>query len=377
MKKILIFYGSYGGGHLSAAKSIEKHIKEKYPECETMLVDCIEYINKHLNKLFVEAYNEAAKKVPWAWKTAYHLSNDGLLTSMAVTTSNKLFSIKLNTLLQDFQPDLVISTHPFGTQMCGILKKKEKINCKIATILTDFHIHGQWLVFHEYCDYYFVSNEQMKSDMIEYGIESKKIHVSGIPVSERFNESFNREEICKELELDSAKETVLFFVGGEFGLGNKTTIMVFKALIRLFKNLQIVAISGKNEKMKKKLNKIVESTESFNRVKVLEFTNKVPELMSISSYVITKPGGLTSTESLTSHLPMVIINPIPGQEEENAEFLVNSGAAIWIKKNDNIARALKMLYRNPHKLVSMKNNAIYLSRPNSTENICKVLLSET
>ena len=161
---------------------------------------------------------------------------------------------------------------------------------------------------------------------------------------------------------------------GEFGLGNKTTIMVFKALIRLFKNLQVVAISGRNEKMKKKLNKIVESTNSQDRVKVLEYTNKVPELMSISSYVITKPGGLTSTESLTSHLPMVIINPIPGQEEENAEFLVNSGAAIWIKKNDNIARVLKMLYRKPEKLISMKESAIALAKPDSTADICKTLM---
>ena len=150
--------------------------------------------------------------------------------------------------------------------------------------------------------------------------------------------------------------------------------MVFKALIRLFKNLQVVAISGRNEKMKKKLNKLVESTNSQDRVKVLEYTNKVPELMSISSYVITKPGGLTSTESLTSHLPMVIINPIPGQEEENAEFLVNSGAAIWIKKNDNIARVLKMLYRKPEKLISMKESTIALAKPDSTADICKTLM---
>ena len=150
--------------------------------------------------------------------------------------------------------------------------------------------------------------------------------------------------------------------------------MVFKALRRLFKNLQVVAISGRNEKMKKKLNKLVESTNSQDRVKVLEYTNKVPELMSISSYVITKPGGLTSTESLTSHLPMVIINPIPGQEEENAEFLVNSGAAIWIKKNDNIARVLKMLYRKPEKLISMKESTIALAKPDSTADICKTLM---
>ena len=375
MKKVLIFYGSYGGGHLSAAKSIENHLKNHYNDIEVKIVDCIEYINKHLNKLLADSYNEAAKKAPFAWKTAYYLSNDGL-TSKAVTTSNKLFSIKLNTLLQEFKPDLIISTHPFGTQMCGVLKKKGKINCKLATILTDFHIHGQWLVFNEYCDYFFVSNNQMKDDMIEYGVDEQKIYVSGIPVSDRFKSDFDKNQICEEFDLNPNEQTVLFFAGGEFGLGNKTTVMVLKALIRLFSKLQVVAISGKNPKMKNKLDELVKTTDSSDRIKVLEYTNKVPELMSISSFVITKPGGLTSTESLTAHLPMIIINPIPGQEEENAEFLVEKGVAIWIKKNDNVARILKQLYRDPQKLPLMKENAIALAKPNSTEYICKTLFDE-
>ena len=212
MKKILVFYGSYGGGHLSAAKSIENYIKKHDSDVEIKLVDCIEYINKHLNKLLADSYNEAAKKAPFAWKTAYHLANDGL-TSKAVTTSNKLFSIKLNKLLQDFNPDLIISTHPFGTQMCGVLKKKGKITCKLATILTDFHIHGQWLVFHEYGDYFFVSNNQMKSDMIEYGVSEEKIYVSGIPVSDKFQKNFDKTQICQEFGLNPNEQVVLFFAG--------------------------------------------------------------------------------------------------------------------------------------------------------------------
>ena len=376
MKKILVFYGSYGGGHLSAAKSIEKHIKENYKDTEIKLVDCMEYINKRLNKLLAESYNEAAKKAPWAWKRAYNMSNDGFFTSKAVTTSNRLFSIKLNKLLQDFKPDIIISTHPFGSQMCNFLKKRKKINCELATVLTDFHIHGQWLIFHEYCDYFFVANEQMKSDMIEYGIDEEKIYISGIPVSNKFQENFDRELIAQEFELDPNKQIALFFVGGEFGLGNKTTVMVLKALIRLFSKLQVVAISGKNQKMNQKLNELVKNTESEDRIKVLKYTNKVPELMSVSEFVITKPGGLTSTESLVSHLPMVIINPIPGQEDENANFLVKNGVAIWIKKNDNVARSLKNLYRNPTKLSDMKQNAIKLAKPNSTKYICEILLKK-
>ncbi len=373
MKKILVFYGSYGGGHLSAAKAIENYIKQNYKDIEIQLVDCVEYINKGLNKISTEAYNETAKKAPWAWKKAYDLANKSL-TLKAISTSSKLLSLKLNKLLQDFCPDLIISTHPFATQMCASLKEKEKINCKLATILTDFHIHAQWLVFHEYCDYYFVSNEKMKQDMIEYGIDENKIYISGIPVSENFkNISLTRDEIFQEFNLNSTKQTVLFFAGGEFGLGNKTTIIVLKALIRLFPELQVVAISGKNKKMKLKFEKIVEDTHSSERIRIIEYTNKVPELMSISSLIITKPGGLTSTESLISHLPMIIINPIPGQEEENADFLVNSGVAVWIKKNDNVARTLKNLYRNKELLPQMKEKTFLLAKPDSTKNICKIL----
>jgi processive 1,2-diacylglycerol beta-glucosyltransferase len=139
--------------------------------------------------------------------------------------------------------------------------------------------------------------------------------------------------------------------------------------------MQVVAISGKNPKMKKKFLDLVENTGSADRIKILEYTDKVPELMSISSMVVTKAGGLTITESLTSHLPIIIINPIPGQEEENAQVLLDNEVAIWIKKGDNIARALKNLYRNKEKVESMRENTYKLAKPNSTEDICKILLS--
>ncbi len=376
MKKILVFYGSYGGGHLSAAKSISNELEQTYGnDVEVKIVDCIEYINKYLNKVSTEAYKELAKKAPWAWKQVYKQSKNGALSHIS-TATNKLMSVKLNSLLQEFKPDLIISTHPFSTQMCAVLKKRDKIKCKLATILTDYHIHPQWLVLYEYVDYFFVSNNQMKIDMIAEGIEENKIFVTGIPVSNRFSEEFDNEEIYKEFGLTSEKPVLLFFAGGEFGLGRSTTYMVLKALIRLFKDLQVVAISGKNKKMNKKFNELVELTNSSDRIKILEYTNKVPELMHISFGVITKPGGLTITESLVSHLPILVINPIPGQEEENAEFLVDNGVAVWLKKGDSIARTLKNLSRNLEKLKSMRQNTINLAKPQATANICKTLIDE-
>lgn len=376
MKKILIFYGSYGGGHLSAAKSISKYLEETYgKKIEVQTVDCIEYINKYINKVSTEAYKELAKKAPWAWKHVYKNSQNGALSHIS-TTTNKLMSYKLNLLIQEFKPDLIISTHPFSTQMCAVLKKRKKIDCKLATILTDFHIHAQWLVLSQYVDYFFVSNEQMKLDMIEENVDKNKIFITGIPVSENFTKEYDKLEIYKEFGLSPDKQTVLFFAGGEFGLGRDTTYRVLKTLIRLFKDLQVIAISGKNKKMNTKFKELVELTNSSDRIKVLEYTNKVPELMSIVLGVITKPGGLTVTECLVSGLPMVIMNPIPGQEEENAEFLVNNGIAIWLKNGENIARSLKNLSRNPDKLKEMGENAKKLSKPYATADISRILITE-
>lgn len=375
MRRILILYGSYGGGHLSAAKSISSYLKENYTDIEVEMVDCIEYINKYINKVSTEAYKELAKKAPWLWKRVYKESKTGALAHIS-TTTNKLMSYKLILLIKEFNPDLIISTHPFATQMCANLKKKDEITCKLATIMTDYHTHPQWLVLYKYMDYFFVSNEQMKTDMVAEGVNDQTIFVTGIPVSERFLKPLETQPIYQYFNLDENKETILFFAGGEFGLGRNTTFMVLKAIIRLFKDTQVVAISGKNKKMNKKFAELVENTNSGNRIKILEYTDKVPELMRISSIVITKPGGLTVTEALASHLPLIIINPIPGQEEENAQFLVDNEVAIWIKKEDNIARALKNLYRNKDTFVKMKENTYSLAKPYATSEICEILLED-
>ena len=145
MKKIMIFYAAYGGGHLSAARSIKENIEANYIDVEVKLVDCMEYVNKVINKVTTKAYSEMAKKVPWAWGRIYTDSQKGPLAHIS-SRSNKILAIKLLKLLREKQPDLIISTHPFGSQMCSYLKRKGKFTAEIATIMTDFSPHDQWLV---------------------------------------------------------------------------------------------------------------------------------------------------------------------------------------------------------------------------------------
>lgn len=371
--KILIFYASYGGGHLNAAKSIHEYLKNTHKNMEVELIDCMKYVNKTIEKVTTKAYNEMAKKVPWAWGRIYSDSQKGPLAHIT-SRSNKFMAIKLLKLLREKQPDLIISTHPFGSQMCSYLKRKGKIHAKIATIMTDFAPHDQWLVGSDYTDYYFVAHENMKKYLKKKGIPASKIFATGIPLSSRFLKSYDKKNILTELNLKSGKKTILFFGGGKFGLGKTRTIEIFEGFVQYCTDMQIIAIAGKNEKMKMAFEKIVSKYNRKDSILVFEYTSQIPEFMSISDLVVTKPGGLTTTESLASHLPMVIINPIPGQEEENAKFLEKNGIAIWIKKEDNVTEVLENLFSNSKKLENMKENTKKLAKLHSTQDICDILL---
>ena len=375
MKKVMIFYGSYGGGHLSAAKSIKDYIESNYPDFEIQLVDCVEYINKIVNKVTTRAYSELAVKAPWAWGYIYKKADKGIIAKIS-TDSNKLMAYKLNKLLQDFDPDYVISTHPFSSQMCAYLKKKNKANFKLATVMTDYAPHDQWLLYPEEVNYFFVAHSGMRDALVMNGISKNKVYSTGIPLSNKFLEHYNKKETLEELGLKSRKKTVLFFAGGEYGLGKNKTFEILKTFAEGFHDLQIVAIAGKNKNMKEKFTELVENTSRHETIKILEYTNKVPELMSVSDLVVTKPGGLTTTESLASGLPIIIINPIPGQEEENAEFLEKNGAAIWLKKDDNIKEVLTDIFSNPYRMREMKIKARLLAKKHSTKDICNIIFKE-
>ena len=341
---------------------------------EIHLVDCMKYVSKPIEKITTTAYNEMAKKMPWAWGRIYQKSQKGPMAKIS-NASNELLAIKLNKLLQELHPNIIISTHPFGSQMCTVLKAKGKIDAKIATVMTDYAPHDQWLVNSDFVDYFFVAHDGMKIFLAEKGILSNKIFATGIPLSNRFLKHYNKKEILDELGLKENKKTVLFFAGGEFGLGKSKTYDMLKTFAENFDNIQVVAISGRNEKMKRNFEYLVTHTHKEDSIKVLDYTTKIPEIMSISDLVVTKPGGLTTSESLASGLPIIVINPIPGQEEENAEFLESKKVAIWIQKNDNAKEILQDLFSSPEKMQEMKINARLLAKKNSCKDICEILLN--
>ena len=374
MKKVLILYAKYGGGHLSAATAIQTYLEENYYyTVEVKCVDCVEYYNQFLSDMTTNAYKNLAKNAPNLWKKIYYGSKKGLLAKIS-GKANSMMAKKLLSLLTDFSPDMVVSTHPFSSQIISLLKEQKKINCDLATVLTDFAPHDQWLVGKEYCDYYFVSNNKMRQDLIDnYGVPSEKVFATGVPLSSKFSEKIDDEKTYSNYQLNPDKKTILFFGGGEFEKRKKRTVLILKSLAKHLDEYQIVAVSGRNKKMNNEFLNLYEKLQNED-LHVLKYTKDVPSLMHISSLVVTKPGGLTSSESLASNLPILIINPIPGQEEENAEFLEASGSAVWLKKDDNIDDVINNLLNDPQKLEQMKINTTQIAKPNSTMDICEILL---
>lgn len=375
MKNILIFYASYGGGHLNAAKSIYECISNHYENNSIELIDCMKYVNKTVEKLSTVAYREAAKKAPWVWGKIYSDSQKGPLAHLS-SRSNKIMAIKLLRLLREKNPDLIISTHPFSSQMCSYLKRKGKITAKIATIMTDFAPHDQWLVGSQYVNYFFVAHDAMKSSLIEKGLPDKKVFSTGIPLSNRFFLDYDKNILLNDFGLSSDKFTILFFAGGRFGLGKKNTYKILEDIARYMDDVQVIAISGKNKKMFDSFNSTIRKYHREHDMKVMEFTDKVPELMHISDIVISKPGGLTTSECLVCGLPMIVINPIPGQEEQNAEFLENSNLAYWIKDDDNPLGVIFKVITNKDILNSLRQSVSKFAGRNSTKEICDILFEK-
>ena len=374
---ILLFYASYGSGHLSAATAIEQYIRENYPDAKTLKIDCVEYINKSINKISTSAYKSIILKTPILWGQVYKLlKNDTILD--ITQFSNRFMAKKIFTLFEDFEPDLVISCHPLGGQITSFLKSHKKTNCKLATVMTDFASHKQWLIGKDYTDYFFISNIEMKTSLISEGIYPNKIYVSGIPISPNFYKNYDKENIYKSLNIEKNKKNIIFFGGGSLGLSSSSNIQtILTSLLQATdESHQIIIISGKNQKLYNDFQKTINNTYHKSQIKLIDFTTELPELLPITSFVITKPGGLTITECISTNVPIILINPIPGQEKENAQYIADNKMGIWIKATKPTSEYFQEIFNDTKLIEEIKENQKKYSHINSTKNICDILINE-
>ena len=371
MKKIMILYASVGGGHFRAADGVRAYIEENYKDkYEVVMIDALNYTNKVIDKIVISSYVNMARYSPKLWSKIYQMGEEHYSVANFSNAVQKLLSQKLFNLFKEKQPDVVISTHPFITEMVACLKKKGKTNAKLAVILTDYASHRFWEMKSEYVNLYFVANEEMRYSLIHSGIDASKIHVTGIPVRPDFLKKYDRKKLLDDLDLEEGKPIFLVFGGGAYGMSDANVL--FKSLLDIKEDIQIIAIAGKSEKTKEGFEKL--ALESNKKIVILGFTDKVPELMSIADFVVSKPGGLTTTEILVSNVPFVIFNPVPGQEEENANFLTNNGAAVRLWDLNKAAPFFEQLLSDKFRLEHIKIMQKHIAKPNSTKDIVENVL---
>lgn len=362
--KVLILYAKVGNGHLKAAESFKEALEKIDKNIEIDYEDGLEYSSQLTNKLIVKGYASLAKNAPKVFGTMYYRSNKQELNTIGEInkTVNKALTIRLKKMLREKNPDVIVSTHPFVSHMCAYLKRKKKTDAKIVSIITDYGLHNMWLEENEYIDRIMVATNEMKLDaMNKYNVPAEKIMITGIPISERFTYKYDKAEVFKELKLRNGITTLLFFAGGGLGLGKSEEI--FEELVRANYNFQMIVVTGKNEKQKKVFEKIANTANK--PIVVLGYTNKVPELMNASDFVITKPGGLTSTECLAMCKPMIIINPIPGQEEQNSIYFTNNGTALRTYKGEPLEHVLDIAINNKLRVNQMVEMCKAIGKPNA------------
>lgn len=367
MKRILLLYITELSGHHKASMAIERAIKLLDPAAETLNVNSFNYTNPILEKIINKTYMSVIKRTPEVWEYLYDNPSVVKNTQRLKEAIHRHNSKKLSALLNDFRPDAVVATQAFPCGIIADIKKSSNPDISLVGALTDFYPHSYWV--YEAVDRYVVASEEAKQRFIHDGIPEEKIKILGIPIDVKFKEKKPKEQIKQKLNLDLDKPVVLI-MGGGAGLGPIKTIVL--TMDRLYTDLQVIVVAGANAKLYKYL---VKKAGCFKKKIIpLGYSDNIDELMEASDIVITKPGGITVSEALAKALPILIVNPIPGQEAKNTKFLIKSGAAIKAENNMEVATLLENLFSMPSKLKAMADAAARISKPNSAQDIAKMIL---
>lgn len=389
-KKVLIMSASTGGGHNRAARAIKEELESRTIdnmsiECE--IIDSLKLVNNTMDKVISRGYEKSAIYTPKAYGSVYRLSETNLVSKNEFKGNplTSLMAKKFRHLLNDKNPDLIIGTHPFPMIALSTLKKnKQSLTLSISesfsksnnidippmvSVLTDYTTHSTWI--QNEIDYYIVGHEYVKELLVYEGVNTEKVKAFGIPVEKSFLDHRDKDTVLNELGLSSDKLTVLL-MGGSFGAGNiKETL---EELLTINRDFQILVIAGRNDHLKEKLSKMLDSTVHNKNICLLGYTNKMNDILASIDVLISKPGGLTTTEALLNDVPMIVPYCIPGQEEENLDFLTNCGAALRTTKKYSLPVLLKVLIDDPSRLDALRNNIKSIRKSDSAINISNLVV---
>jgi processive 1,2-diacylglycerol beta-glucosyltransferase len=358
--RVLVLSASAGAGHLRAAEAIEKAIHLRGLASEVQHLDVLKYTNKVFRHLYSKAYINLVNKAPEVLGWLYDHLDDPAKNDPLRQAFDRLNANPFIRFLKRYQPDVAICTHFLPSGIISSLKAEEKVKVLNTIVVTDFDVHAMWLCHH--VEQYFVALEETKVHLRALRVPESLITVSGIPIDPVFAEPKAKKAMRRKHGLDQDRFTILVSAGG-FGVGPVGNLL--QALAQLSNPARLVMVCGRNEALKAELTEAVKklARRSVVSFTLLGFTTEMDELMTAADLYVGKPGGLTTSEALSKGLPMVVINPIPGQEERNSDHLLEQGAAIRCNNLPALAYKIDTLIDMPGKLAQMCENAGAMGKP--------------
>jgi processive 1,2-diacylglycerol beta-glucosyltransferase len=372
--KILILSASVGGGHLRAAEAMELVLRQTAPAAAIRNIDVLTLANKAFRRIYGKGYLDVASRAPHFLGYVYDLldrprERDGDLEPDRLRVAlEKLNMQPFLRLLQSETWDMVVNTHFLPAEIIGSLRSSGRISVRQVTVTTDFMTHRLWV--QEPCEHYFVATAESGVYLNSHGVPHERISVTGIPIHPVFCRRKGRDECIEARGLSGDRPIVLLLSGG-FGVG--PVEQIFQAALTIESPIEVVVVCGRNEELRQKLSH--QPSPSRHRVVVLGYTTDIDELMTLADVVISKPGGLTSAEVLARGSVLAIVNPIPGQESRNSDYLLENGAAIKIGPVATLPYKIEALLNDPRRLVRLTTNARRLGRPRAAFSVAEKVLA--
>lgn len=360
MNKILLCYISRRSGHHKAALVLENALKTANRNLTLKVVNPFHYTNPLLSKVTLKTYMGLIRRTPEIWDYLYDNRSVKTKTVKIRNFFHKISMARIDKLLNEFYPDIVVCTQALPCCLFSQYKKIKDRNMKVAAVITDYVVHSYWI--NDEVDMYFVPSQEAADHLINGGIPAARIYVSGIPIDLKFSDDMEKSRAKIKLGLPSSRPLITI-MGGGYGLGSLEDVIT--ELFGISSEAFLLVIAGGNDKLYEALNRDYGSRDN---IRIMGYTDEINIIMEATDILISKPGGITSAETMAKGIPMIMNSPLPGQERSNARYLSGKKAALLsrdAKDAGNLARKLlageidkKALIENALRIGNLKSAEI-------------------
>jgi processive 1,2-diacylglycerol beta-glucosyltransferase len=369
--RILIATETAGGGHLAAAAALDEAWRSLRPKDTVERLDLVKLFSPLHRKVHAAGYEKLVAHAPDVWGMIFTKTDDPKVAHR-LNGIKALFPSRARRRFEkhisEFKPDVVLCTHYEPVEALGQMRRKQKGKAKppfVVSVVTDFEAHALWMDAD--VDLYSVAAEETKARLIARGATADNVVATGIPIGAKFATKVDARAVRKTMGLRDDLPTLLVLSGG-FGMGPVGKILT--ALDKVTGTFQTVVVCGRNEELRRDL----AARDRKHPTRVLGFASNMHELMTVADLILTKPGGLTSSEALALGKPLFILDPIPGQEAANSDFLLERGAAAKVNRMEDLPFRIEQLLGSK-KLGEMAKAAKALGRLKAAEAVCKEVIS--